>query len=110
MSASRQGNFAQYLSELFTAKCAISACCSGKRISHVYGCCVQRVRSSRRKTKVIELNPVPHYISEDKSEMRGIKSGWYAMDHEGNLVSGPFVSCEKCVERIVQPTKRPTLP
>jgi hypothetical protein len=55
------------------------------------------MRSSHRKTKVIELNPVPHYISEDKSDMRGIKSGWYAMDKDGNLVAGPFASREKCV-------------
>jgi len=34
----------------------------------------------------------PHYISEDKSDMRGIKPGWYAMDDRGNLVSGPFFS------------------
>jgi hypothetical protein len=30
--------------------------------------------------------------------MRGIKPGWYAMDRDGNLVSGPFSSREKCVE------------
>jgi hypothetical protein len=23
---------------------------------------------------------VPHYINEDKSDMRGIKSGWYAVE------------------------------
>jgi hypothetical protein len=40
----------------------------------------------------------PHYISEAKSDMRGIKPGWYAMDDDGNLVSGPFSSREKCVE------------
>ena len=57
----------------------------------------------------MELNSVPHFISEDKSEMRGIKSGWYAMDNGGKLVSGPFVSREKCVERTVESTKRPTL-
>jgi hypothetical protein len=25
----------------------------------------------------------PHYISENKSDMRGIKSGWYAMEDDG---------------------------
>jgi hypothetical protein len=70
----------------------------------VYGCCVQRMRSSHQKTKVIELNPVPQYISEDKSDMRGIKSGWYAMDKDGNLVNGPFASREKCVLGNIQPT------
>ena len=41
----------------------------------------------------------PLYINEVKSDMRGIKSGWYATDDEGNLVSGPFSSREKCVEK-----------
>jgi hypothetical protein len=36
--------------------------------------------------------------------MRGIKPGWYAMDNDSNLVSGPFSSREKCVERNIQPT------
>ena len=38
------------------------------------------------------------YVNENKSDMRGIKAGWYAMDGDGNLVSGPFSSREKCVE------------
>ena len=29
---------------------------------------------------------VPYYINEAKSDMRGIKSGWYAIDEDGNLV------------------------
>ena len=51
---------------------------------------------------------VPHYISEAKSDMRGIKPGWYAMNDDGNLVSGPFSSREKCVERDIQPTNGST--
>ena len=47
---------------------------------------------------------VPHYINEDKSDMRGIKSGWYAVEDDGNLSSGPFSSLEACVARITQPT------
>jgi hypothetical protein len=47
---------------------------------------------------------VPHYIGENKSDMRGIKSGWYAIEDDGNLSSGPFSSLEECVERITQPT------
>jgi hypothetical protein len=31
-----------------------------------------------------------YYISEDKSDMRGIKPGWYGMEDDGNLSSGPF--------------------
>jgi len=42
---------------------------------------------------------VPLFINENKSDMRGIKSGWYATDGDGNLVSGPFSSREKCVEK-----------
>jgi hypothetical protein len=47
---------------------------------------------------------VPHYIGEAKSDIRGIKSGWYAMDEDGNLSSGPFSNHEECLRRIAQPT------
>ena len=47
---------------------------------------------------------VPHYINEDRSEMRGIKPGWYAMDDDGKLSSGPFFSHEECLRRGTQPT------
>ena len=43
---------------------------------------------------------VPQYVSENKSDIRGIKSGWYAIDNIGNLVAGPFFSREMCVESI----------
>ncbi len=39
----------------------------------------------------------PHYINEDRSEMRGIKSGWYATDRDGKFSSGPFSSREECL-------------
>jgi hypothetical protein len=42
----------------------------------------------------------PHYVNEDKSDMRGIKHGWYAMEDDGNLSSGPFSSREECIKRI----------
>jgi len=42
-------------------------------------------------------HPAPHYINEHQSDMRGIKDGWYAMEEDGNLVSGPFSSREDCV-------------
>jgi hypothetical protein len=42
----------------------------------------------------------PQYISEDKSDMRGIKPGWYAMDKNGNLCARPFSSHEECLSRI----------
>ena len=42
---------------------------------------------------------IPHYINEDRSELRGIKPGWYAMDDAGKLSSGPFCSHEECLSR-----------
>jgi hypothetical protein len=47
---------------------------------------------------------VPYYIGEAKSDMRGIKSGWYAIEDDGTLHSGPFSSLEECARRIIQPT------
>jgi len=46
----------------------------------------------------------PQYISDDKSDMRGIKSGWYVIEDDGTLSSGPFSSLVECVTRITQPT------
>ncbi len=46
----------------------------------------------------------PHYISDDKSDMRGIKPGWYAIEDDGDLSAGPFSSHEECVKRITQLT------
>jgi hypothetical protein len=47
--------------------------------------------------------PVPYYISENQSDMRGIKHGWYAMEDDGKLSSGPFASSADCVAKISQP-------
>ena len=33
---------------------------------------------------------IPHYVNENKSDMWSIKPGWYAMDEDGSLSSGPF--------------------
>jgi hypothetical protein len=46
----------------------------------------------------------PYYINETKSDMRGIKAGWYVIEDNGTLYSGPFSSFEECVKRITQPT------
>jgi hypothetical protein len=46
----------------------------------------------------------PHYIGENESDMRGIKHGWYAVEDDGNLSSGPFPNFEECVAKIGQPT------
>jgi hypothetical protein len=40
---------------------------------------------------------IPHYVNENKSDMRGIKPGWYVMGDDGSLVAGPFDTSEKCV-------------
>jgi hypothetical protein len=48
----------------------------------------------------------PHYISEEHSDMRGIKPGWYSIEDDGNISNGPFASRQECVERITQPTNR----
>ena len=42
----------------------------------------------------------PYYMSEAKSDMRGIKQGWYAIEDDGALYSGPFSSFEECAKRI----------
>jgi hypothetical protein len=47
----------------------------------------------------------PHYIGENESDMRGIKLGWYAVEDDGKVSSGPFSSLEECVNRITQPVK-----
>ncbi len=49
----------------------------------------------------------PHYIGEAKSDMRGIKAGWYAIEGDGNIFSGPFASRQECVAKIAQPTSGP---
>ena len=47
---------------------------------------------------------VPHYISENRSDIRGIKPGWYVLEDDGNLSFGPFSSREECFKRITRPT------
>jgi hypothetical protein len=56
---------------------------------------------------------VPHYINGVKSDLRGIKSGWYTVDENGRLSAGPFVSHEECLQRsneLVEPTSSEHLP
>jgi hypothetical protein len=70
----------------------------------------------RRADPAISLPPtqwrttmtIPHYINEDRSDMRAIKPGWYAMDGDGSLCSGPFSSREVCLTRINQPSNGST--
>jgi hypothetical protein len=52
--------------------------------------------------------PIPHFINDDRSEMRGIKPGWYGIDDDGNLSAGPFSSREQCLISVAQSTNDPT--
>jgi hypothetical protein len=45
---------------------------------------------------------IPHYVSEDESDMRGIKPGWYAMEDNGKFSSGPFSNRHECPSRDTQ--------
>ena len=45
---------------------------------------------------------IPHYINEGRSEMRGIKPGWYAIEDDGKLCSGPFSTRQECLSRHAQ--------
>jgi hypothetical protein len=45
---------------------------------------------------------IPHYINENKSDLRGIKPGWYMMRND-NLSSGPFYSHAECLSSGNQP-------
>jgi hypothetical protein len=42
---------------------------------------------------------IPYFINEDQAYLRGIKSGWYAMDENGDLSFGPCSSREECLDR-----------
>jgi hypothetical protein len=48
------------------------------------------------------VNPIPLYINERKSDLQGIKEGWYAIDDRGHLLFGPFSDQEICLTRICQ--------
>ena len=45
---------------------------------------------------------IPYYVNENKSDMRGIKSGWYAMDDGGKFSSGPFLNRDDCLSKGTQ--------
>jgi len=51
------------------------------------------------------IEPIPHYINERQSDLRGVKEGWYAIDEHGGLLSGPFSNQEKCLTRISRSAK-----
>jgi hypothetical protein len=44
---------------------------------------------------------IPHYVNENQSDIRAIKTGWYGMENNGKLSSGPFPNQEKCLTGIL---------
>jgi hypothetical protein len=53
---------------------------------------------------------IPRYVNEVISDVRGIKPGWYGMDHVGNFSTGPFSSRAECLESIPPPTYKAQVP
>ncbi len=45
---------------------------------------------------------VPHYINEHQSDIRAIKPGWYGVESNGKLSSGPYPNQGKCLAEITQ--------
>jgi hypothetical protein len=43
---------------------------------------------------------VPHYINEHQSDIRAIKPGWYGVENNGKLSSGPYPNHGKCLTGI----------
>jgi ribosomal protein S27E len=44
----------------------------------------------------------PYYVNEHQCDMRAIKPGWYGMESNGKLSSGPFSNRGICLTGIVQ--------
>lgn len=49
---------------------------------------------------------VPHYVNEYTSEIRSIKPGWYGMESNGKLSSGPFSNQGECLTGITEARKQ----
>jgi hypothetical protein len=45
------------------------------------------------------------FLSKLQSMRRGIQEGWYAVDKDGNLCFGPFVTREACVNNTTPPAQ-----
>ena len=43
---------------------------------------------------------VPYYVNEHQSDIRAIKPGWYGLERNGKLSSGPFLNQGKCLTGI----------
>jgi hypothetical protein len=45
---------------------------------------------------------VPHYINAHQSDIRAIKPGWYGVENNGKLSSGPYPNHGECLTGITQ--------
>ena len=45
---------------------------------------------------------VPYYVNEHQSDIRAIKTGWYGMENNGKLSSGPYPNHGECLTGITQ--------
>jgi hypothetical protein len=45
---------------------------------------------------------VPHHINEHQADIRAIKPGWYGVESNGKLSSGPYPNRGKCLTEITQ--------
>ena len=45
---------------------------------------------------------VPYYVNEHISEIRAIKPGWYGIESNGMLSSGPFSNQGECLTGITE--------
>ena len=52
----------------------------------------------------------PHFVDAQQSAMRGLRIGWYAMDQDGEIASGPYRGRSECVMGIAEsPDAAPAL-
>jgi len=45
---------------------------------------------------------IPHYVNDPTSEIRAIKPGWYGIESNGMLSSGPFSNQGECLTGITE--------
>jgi hypothetical protein len=44
----------------------------------------------------------PHFVEAQQSAKRGLNVGWYAMDQDGEIVTGPYRGRNECAISIAQ--------
>jgi len=43
---------------------------------------------------------IPRYVSEDESDGRGLRAGWFTVGKRGGLGGGPFANLQDCEQQI----------